>query len=347
LEISLFAVLSGEHPTLPRAELRAVLEAEGIRHKILEADNDRIVRFEAPRHACKTVDERASYCHFCCVELLDCYASWEKIIQSTTSLEFESFLEQGENIAVRVKRIQRESTQMDIPKLEKTLGEVILNRTENVHVNLDSPDKLFLGILSGKRFILGFIPYDIKKKGVLDRTPRRKPYFHPSSLQPKLARCMVNFARIRRGKTVLDPFCGTGTVLIEAGLMGIESLGCDIQRKMVEGARMNLDHYGVSNAHVFLSNALFPSIRHVDCIVTDPPYGRVATTSKISFPNLMKTFISKAGDLLASGGYLSTATPKGVELSCLAEEHGFRVVEKHLIYIHRSLTREIIVFRHE
>ncbi len=35
-------------------------------------------------------------------------------------------------------------------------------------------------------------------------------------LPPKLARMMVNLARINDGATILDPFCGNGTILMEA-----------------------------------------------------------------------------------------------------------------------------------
>jgi len=46
---------------------------------------------------------------------------------------------------------------------------------------------------------------------------------------------MVNLSGARR--EVLDPFCGTGGVLIEAGLIGLEVYGFDIQQSMVEGCK--------------------------------------------------------------------------------------------------------------
>lgn len=44
-------------------------------------------------------------------------------------------------------------------------------------------------------------------------------YNHPTSLHPRLARCLVNLAN---AKKILDPFCGSGGILIEAGLIGIK-----------------------------------------------------------------------------------------------------------------------------
>ncbi len=42
-------------------------------------------------------------------------------------------------------------------------------------------------------------------------------------------------------KTVLDPFCGTGVVLQEALLMGYEAYGTDLEQRMVEYSRTNLE----------------------------------------------------------------------------------------------------------
>jgi DNA modification methylase len=45
---------------------------------------------------------------------------------------------------------------------------------------------------------------------------------------PQLARALTNIAHIKWGQSVLDPFCGSGTVLLEGYLNGIHSYGFDI-----------------------------------------------------------------------------------------------------------------------
>ncbi|MDO8617797.1 MAG: hypothetical protein Q7N87_02845 [Candidatus Uhrbacteria bacterium] len=65
-------------------------------------------------------------------------------------------------------------------------------------------------------------------------------------LPPKLARMMVNLgveSRIKNQElSILDPFCGGGTVLMEAALMGYQSLvGSDMDARQVEGCNKNLD----------------------------------------------------------------------------------------------------------
>lgn len=42
-------------------------------------------------------------------------------------------------------------------------------------------------------------------------------------------------------KTILDPFCGTGVVLQEASLMGYETAGTDLERRMIDYTEVNLN----------------------------------------------------------------------------------------------------------
>lgn len=61
------------------------------------------------------------------------------------------------------------------------------------------------------------------------------------TLPPKLARVMVNLAKVPAGGTLLDPFCGSGTILTEAVLSGVrEVCGVDLAQKAVTEAQKNL-----------------------------------------------------------------------------------------------------------
>lgn len=61
-------------------------------------------------------------------------------------------------------------------------------------------------------------------------------------LPPKLARIMTNLADLPRGGTLLDPFCGGGTVLMEAALAtdAARLIGGDIDATQVSNAEKNL-----------------------------------------------------------------------------------------------------------
>lgn len=59
-------------------------------------------------------------------------------------------------------------------------------------------------------------------------------------LPPKLAQIMLNLAQTQPGQTVLDPFCGTGVLLMEATLHGCRVQGTDLQPRMIDYSAANL-----------------------------------------------------------------------------------------------------------
>lgn len=68
--------------------------------------------------------------------------------------------------------------------------------------------------------------------------PRRDAFV--GMLPPKLAQIMLNMAQVLPTQRVLDPFCGTGVVLQEAGLMGCRLYGTDLDQKMIDYTAENL-----------------------------------------------------------------------------------------------------------
>lgn len=60
-------------------------------------------------------------------------------------------------------------------------------------------------------------------------------------LPPKLARIMLNLAKPGPHDLIIDPFCGSGTVLNEAVLLGCQNLlGSDISLEALEASKSNL-----------------------------------------------------------------------------------------------------------
>lgn len=74
-----------------------------------------------------------------------------------------------------------------------------------------------------------------------DTSGRKEPKYlthgiHPykGKFYPQLVRPLLNILDIKEGETVFDPFCGSGTVLLEAVLNGCDAYGCDINPIAVE-----------------------------------------------------------------------------------------------------------------
>jgi tRNA G10 N-methylase Trm11 len=69
----------------------------------------------------------------------------------------------------------------------------------------------------------------------------RKPSPHSDiSLSPRLARTLVNLAGLKPGQTLLDPFCGSGTILVEAYAKSLRCLGVDTRASRVQETRENI-----------------------------------------------------------------------------------------------------------
>jgi len=75
-------------------------------------------------------------------------------------------------------------------------------------------------------------------------------------LPPKLARMMVNISQPTKESVILDPFCGSGTVLQEALLLGYNSvIGSDKSKKAVEDTLKNLQWINKSQVSVYVCAA--------------------------------------------------------------------------------------------
>jgi len=222
-------------------------------------------------------------------------------------------------------------------------------------VNLKNPDKTIIGIITNNKLILGLKLTDITSKTFSERRPRKKPFFHPSAMPSKMARCMVNLAHAKAESVLLDPFCGTGTSLIEATFIGCRAVGIDAQHRMVAGTKRNLEHFGIKAEGLLYADSRRIPLCKVDAIVTDPPYGRSSSTLKSTTKQLVKDVLAASAVLLGVGQRICIAMPispdstgkvtrMSDEISAFVGELGFVALESHRVYIHATLTREIVVY---
>ncbi len=330
----LFFLLSGENETLPAAEVKAILESEGYTYSGVEV-LDQTLRLEAELSSVQAVQVRAAFTRVCAQELFVSEATEEEIAKVAGK----------ESFSVRINRIKNYADDaLNTMRLEGKLGKIIHERTEGTHVNLKSPDKTFIGIITNEKLVFGLKLTEIQTKTFSERRPRKKPFFHPSAMPSKLARCMVNLAHGKAEMLVLDPFCGTGTSLIEATYIGCRAVGVDAQKRMILGARKNLRFFNISAEGLVFADARMLPFTRVDVVVTDPPYGRSASTLKSTTKQLVREVLSSSYALLAVGQRICIASPKTLNISRLGTQLGFKHVESHFAYVHRTLTREIAVF---
>lgn len=177
------------------------------------------------------------------------------------------------------------------------------------------------------------------------REPKDKPAFHPSMLKPKMARLLVNLARVKRGGKLMDPFCGTGSILIEANYLDIKSVGMDLDWKAIQKSKINLKHYKIpAKVEVGDATKLEEKFKpnSIDGIATDLPYGRSSTLGGRKIAKLYYDFLSSSLKVLKKDGYLVMMKPSKVRNRI---PKGFKKVGQGDFYAHSGLTRRVVILR--
>lgn len=118
-------------------------------------------------------------------------------------------------------------------------------------------------------------------------------------LQPKVARMMLNLGITAEPEnmTLLDPFCGTATVLIEGTVLGIPvALGSDISPEAIEDARANLEWWRSRSDLSFTSEVVIAPVERLETttfkkqptlIVTEPFLGKM-TPKEGELPGIIR-----------------------------------------------------------
>lgn len=212
-------------------------------------------------------------------------------------------------------------------------------------IDLARPDRRFwlAGDTDGREYVLEELS-DVDREGLSERRMPRLPFRRPVSLPPRLARALVNLARVTAGDRVLDPFLGTGALLAEAGLLGGRLFGIDRDPTMVRGALRNLAHLGVGAEELVVGDARAVDLSDPNAtfsaIVTDAPYGRSSSTGGAAATELILRVVERWSGHLASDGRLAVVVPAGTPRVDLLGPPRFRIP----VRVHRSLTREFCLY---
>lgn len=233
-------------------------------------------------------------------------------------------LKNGKAFACRV--INLSSNQFDVPELENSMGDII-SKFSQAKVSLDDPDITIYMVFTNQENFFGFS----KKMNVNVPKKSRK---HPHELDRKLTRAMINLAGLKEGDTVCDPFCGTGTTLLEAESMGIKAIGIDYDKKMFDLSNENVKRNGFESEVKNLDFKHFAKIHdRYDGIVTDMPYGRASKSSEDP-EMLVRRFVA----MIPKNKKAAIMCKRGFE-----REAKINPVKRYDIYRHKNLTRTILI----
>jgi len=313
--------LSGENPTLPFAELDCVGTITDRRLQVAVAecpDPD-----AAKRLAMTQV-------------VLEYLGECEPTIPAFETLLRDLALETHRTFAGRAKKVHggcHEHNPCSQKEFERLIGTMIAGP-----VSLKDPDVEYRAILSEDRCYFGKVLFPIDRSAYDERNPGKRDFFHPGVMMPRMARTLVNLACAGTGDILLDPFCGTGGILIEAGLIGTRALGSDFDPMMVGGCRRN-----IQNPELFLADATaLPFWDHsIDSVVTDLPYGQSVCIKKAdTMDRLYADALDEICRVLKPGRRAVVVTHK--DISGIAADH-MTVLQRHDQRVHKSLTRRVLV----
>jgi len=308
---------------------------------VLSKDNLEIAVDEVISIA-KTYDRFAKVKILSNLVIIQSKTSWEKITKRATFvkisgqilrkmsglfLDEENFkiLKNAKTFVCRI--INLSSNQFNVPELEKAMGDMI-TKFSKAQVSFKNPDVTIYLIFTKQENFFGF------SKRLENENRPKKIIKYPHELDWKLTRAMINLIGLKEGETVCDPFCGTGTTLLEAESMGIHAIGLDFDEKMYHISKENLDANGYKSKIIRADfSQLTELVDEFDGIVTDLPYG-IASKSSEKPEELMKKFVS----ILPKRKKIAIMCKKGFEKKLKIDP-----VKKYEIYRHKSLTRTILI----
>lgn len=323
--------LSGELGAMPRDEASAVVntETEGRCRTICGGPG--YIAMEFPEECLDAIIGRLALTH----EIGEYLGSFDP---SDTSPVKEMKLPEG-SFAIHHKRFEGMMGDVDSQKLIRNIGGVFSLHND---ANLREPD-ITVRMLMSDRVHLSVRKKLFKADVLRQRKVSERPFFSPISLHPKYARALINLTGVRRGGTVLDPFCGTGGIVIEAAELGMKAIASDFDPEMVTGTRENMEYFDLA-LHDFDTldiGDISERFSEVDAVVCDPPYGRSTKTGGENIDHIYARALDAFPKVLTADGKAGVVLPHPLENASM---HLDSMYEQ---YVHSSLSRYYHVFSHK
>lgn len=233
--------------------------------------------------------------------------------------------------AIRIRRFEGMRKDIDSQKIVHDVGSIISKYND---VDLRDPDIIIRVQICDRIHI--YIEQAIINTSILEeRKVDRRPFFSPISIHPKFARALINLTGVKRGETILDPFCGTGGIAIEAAKMGMNVVVSDFDEDMVIGCQENMDFYGLNlkDFDTVDVGEIKNRFDNINAVCTDPPYGRSTKTGGECIKDIYKRAENAISEVLTDNGRAGIILP-------------YKIIPRYMtldnIYIqrvHRSLYR--------
>jgi len=177
-------------------------------------------------------------------------------------------------------------------QFQKLVADLISGRP-----NLDNPRIQFALIIAQEMWRFGMI---VSRSGQYWRSQANRPYHCSHGLTSKMARALMNLVAAP-GDTLLDPCCGSGTVVAEALHDGIHAWGVEINPSLARQAAANLRSLKLS-ANIMVGDAR--CIRgSFDAAVIDFPYGHSSPVESNLYTDVLTNLRTQVDRMALVCGY--------------------------------------------
>ncbi|HUR60781.1 MAG TPA: hypothetical protein VM286_00235 [Candidatus Thermoplasmatota archaeon] len=335
-------LLSGEHATLPAAELRALLEVHDADATVVL---DGLVARVTPANGAATdvALSRMALAHEW-GEAWGAEADTPEGIEALAAAVRANASGQGSAAITSEQRGMAKSPNR--LAVERRLGQAL--REAGHAIDLKAPrSTVFAWFIEG-RIHVGQLRGSPDRGAFEGRGSDTRAHFSPVGLHPRRAASLLHLARVPQGGRLYDPFCGTGTFVLEAAMEGYQAIGSDLDAWMVQGTWQTLTDVPPEplDATVFEADigAVPGLVGQVDGIVTDLPYGRSSGTDGEDLAPLYGRAFAAFAAVLPKGAHAVIGHPDPALLEAV-QGQGFQVLERHSERAHRSLVRHFAVVR--
>lgn len=213
---------------------------------------------------------------------------------------------------------------------ERELAGFVWRKLKKPKVNLTNPKTGIHVFVEGEIAVVCLLIQEIRHNFTGHKT---KYSLHQSSIHPRLARAMVNLTGIKKG-TLFDPFCGAGSILIEAGLMGFRVEGYDLSKWMVYKSEKNMKAFRIKGFRIREMDST-KITKRMPYVATDLPYGRSTVISK----GLYGKFIPK----LKRSRCAVVGFPDYADYRKIIKNAGLKIKREFTYYLNKSISRKIVV----
>ncbi|MDG6910138.1 MAG: hypothetical protein JRN08_07185, partial [Nitrososphaerota archaeon] len=246
------ALLSGEGTTVPQAEVRSLFLAY-----------DEQTAFSSPSPRLLVCETEAD------PFLVGSRVAFSRRVGVMVESRAEAAaLLRGKRVRFRAFDLSGEGSPPDAAEYLQGVDAKVDLLEPEAELTLVRADADYLAVTSPGRMLQGWS----------QRRPRRRPFFHPAAIFPKLSRALVNLTRCREGDLFLDPFAGTGSLPLEAQLVGARVVSLDRSEAMARGATANMSHFRQEWLGSIRAESSLLPLTSVDAVATDIPYGRASST---------------------------------------------------------------------